>query len=273
MMPSGPEPEPWHDPAARDAAASLASRLREWRRREDASRDHAALAARVGAAIRADAAIVPAQPPHPRVNRLERPLWFAAGLAVAVAVAWFVWPPRQDGGPADWPPSVRFAAGQPAEKAALVAGLEATFGDGLAWIAEHDDRVELGLVPGGAGRGRPVAVRVVVLTRRAGEAGWRAAWQSDVVARDEAVVDVAAGPGGAGRLRLWTHALPDGGFAIDGQLTLARSPLPLEASYGGVQRPGEPRRVTGDRTGDVEWQIIQTIVPLGSVGLPPEEVG
>jgi hypothetical protein len=95
-------------------------------------------------------------------------------------------------------------------------------------------------------------------------------WQSDVIARDEEVVDVAAGSAGTGRLRLWTHALPDGAIAIDGDLSLSDATLPLRASYGGVQRPGEPRRVTGARERGIEWQVIQTAVPLG---MPRKDVG
>ncbi len=267
MTPDAPEHEP------RPVTDPLASRLRDWRRRQDAARDQAALAARIRAAIRTAAAIGPVLGVQPRGRWSERATWFTAGLAAALAIAWFAWPARQDDTGADWSPSVRFAAGQLAEKAAVVEGMEATFGDGLAWIAEHDCRVDVGLVPGGAGGGGPVAVRIVVLMRRAGEAAWRPAWQTDVVARDEQLVDVAAGPGGTGRLRLWAHALPDGAFAIDGELTLAEAAVPLEASYSGVQQPGEPRRVSGDRTSDVEWQIIQTVEPLGAASRPRGEVG
>ncbi len=257
----------------RPAADPLAARLRNWRRRQDQDRDQTALAARVGAAIRTDPGIAPAVAIPGDRRWLERSAWFAAGLAAAVAVAWFAWPARHDDAAADWPPSVRFAARQLAEKTAVVAGMEATFGTGLAWIAEHDRRVDVGLAPADAVGGGRVAVRIVVLTRQAGETRWRPAWQSDVVARDEQLVDVAAGPGGGGRLRLWTHALPDGAFAIDGELRLAHAAVPLAAAYGGVQRPGEPRRVTGNRTGDVEWQVIQTVVPLPPGGGQQGEVG
>ena len=102
---------------------------------------------------------------------------------------------------------------------------------------------------------------------------WQPAWQSDVLARDEQVVDVAAGPGGGGRLRLWAHALADGAFAIDCDLSLTDATLPFAAGYSGVQRPGEPRRVTGDRTKDVEWQIIQTVAPLAPGGRLQGKVG
>ena len=122
-------------------------------------------------------------------------------------------------------------------------------------------------------RGTALAVRIVVLSRRAGNAAWTPVWQSDVVTRDEQVVDVAAGPDGTGRLRLWTHPLPDGAIAVDGELALAAADTPVAASFSGVQRPGEPQRVTGRRTDDVEWQVIQTVVPIGSSAAGKGEVG
>jgi hypothetical protein len=246
--------------------------LRDWRRRQDVAADAAGLARRVAAAIQADATLAsPVVRVRPRSQWRERAAWFAAGIAAAVAAVVVLRPGARDDGAADWPPSVRFGADQLAGKAALVAGLEETFSGRLAWVAEHDRRVDVGLTPDETRDGsRPVAVRIVVVSRRVGDAAWTPVWQSDVVTRDEQVVDVAAGPGGTGRLRLWTHALPDGAIAVDGDLALADSDLPLRASYGGVQRPGEPRRVTGASDGGVEWQVIQTVVPLGA---PRKDVG
>jgi hypothetical protein len=261
-----------HGPHRAQPQRNLDALLRDWRRRQDATAHPDALATRVVTAMRRDsAALAPPPGPPPRRRWAERTAWFAAGIAAAVAVVLVLRSPARDEA-ADWPPTVRFAAGQVAEKATLVAGMEDTFGAGLVWIAEHDRRVEVGLVPGALPPvgGGGVAVRIVVLARRDGEAAWRSVWQSDVLARDEQVVDVAAGPEGTGRLRLWTHPLPDGAIAVDGELALTDAPLALRASYGGVQRPGEPRRVTSHRADGVEWQVIQTVVPLASAR---EDVG
>ena len=260
------------DLESRRPTDALDATLRDWRRRQDEAVEPAALARRVTAAIRADAALVsPAAPMPPRNRWPERAAWFAAGIAAAVAAVIVLRPGDRDDVTADWPPSVRFAAEQVAGKAALVAGLEETFAGHLAWVAEHDDRVDVGLAPDVARTGAPaVAERIVVLARPAGTAAWKPVWQSDVIAREEEVVDVATGSGGTGRLRLWTHSLPDGAIAIDGDLSLADATLPLRASYGGVQRPGEPRRVTGAREGEIEWQVIQTAVPIGA---PRKDVG
>jgi hypothetical protein len=251
-----------HDPHRARPQKNLDALLRDWRRRQDATADADALATRVVTAMRSDSAALAPPGPPPQRRWAERTAWFAAGIAAAAAVVLVLRSPARDEA-AHWPPSVRFAAAQLAEKATLVAGMEDTFGDGLAWIAEHDRRVDVGLVPESLRRsGDAVALRIVVLSRRVGETGWTPVWQSDVITREEQLVDVPAGPQGTGRLRLWTHPLPDGAIAVDGELALTDAPLPLRASYGGVQRPGEPRRVTGNRADGVEWQVIQTVVPL-----------
>lgn len=256
-----------HDRRHPEAAGSgdgLDTVLRAWRRRQDARVDADALAARVAQAIRADAALAaPSVGPRPAGRWTDRFAWFAAGIAAAVMVAVALRNPARDERVA-WPPSVRFQPGQITAKAALVAGMEDTFGPGLAWVVEHDRRVDVGLATGAPpDAGATFAVRIVVLSRHDDEAPWTVAWQSDVLTRDEQVVDVATGTTDPGRLRLWTHALSDGAIAVDGELALTDARLRLRASYGGVQRAGEPQRVTGARTDGVEWQVIQTVVPLG----------
>lgn len=243
------------------SGADLDARLREWRRRRDAAADAAGRASRIAAAVRT-ADVAASHPVVAGPDRWgERTGWFAAGLAVAAAVACVAWWRGRDDEGANWPPSVRFAAADIAARAEVLAGMEQTFAGRLAWVAEHDQTVAVGLADG-AVAAAPVAVRIVVLTRRGAAARWEPAWQADVVVRDEQVVDVAAGAHGEGRLKLWAHCLPDGAIAVDGELTLASHAVPLRASYGGVQKAGLPCRVTGDRAADVEWQVIQTVVPL-----------
>ena len=235
--------------------------LRDWRHRQDAAADAAGRVSRIAAAIRA-ADVAPSRPVvAPPVRWVERTSWFAAGLAAAAMVAFVAWRSGHGDEAANWPPSVRFAAADIAARAEVLAGMEQTFSGCLAWVAEHDQTVTVGLADGAAAAA-PVAVRIVVLTRRGAAARWEPAWQADVVVCDEQVVDIAAGEHGDGRLKLWAQCMSDGAIAVDGELTLAPHEVPLHASYGGVQKAGLPHRMTGDRVADVEWQVIQTVVPL-----------
>lgn len=238
--------------------------LRAWRLGRDAGADIAGLRRRVEAAIR-DADLRHSPGAAPGLHRqpwIERSLWFAAGLAAAVAAVAILQP--LGGSQANWPDSVHLASAQVAGKAMLFAGLEQTFGSQMAWLVEHDRRVDVGLVAGDAfmSDGEGFALRIVLLSRQDGATAWRQVWWSDVVGRYEQVVDVPAGRSGSGRLQLWLHALPDGGVAVDGALAITDASTPMQFSFTGVQRAGEPRRVTGGRGAGFEWQLIQTVVPL-----------
>ena len=251
-------------PARSGAAVDAA--LRGWRRRQDEAAAAAGRLGRIAAAIHAADLAAAGRVFAPRTCRWgERTGWFAAGLAASAAVAFAVWRIGRPDAAADWPPSVRFAAADIVARSEVLGVMERTFDGRLAWVAEHDDTVAVGLADDAvAAFGHPVAVRLVVLARRDSSAVWEPVWRADLVVRDEQVVDVAAGPQGDGRLRLWAHCLPDGAVAVDGELELAARAMPFRASYAGVQQAGLPRRVTGDRCADVEWQVIQTVVPLVS---------
>ena len=258
MTPSG-----YDDGGGPARERSLDAMLRAWRLGRDAGADIAGLRRRVGAAIRdADLQPSPGAAAGSQQPWIERSLWFAAGLAAAVAAVAILQPFA--GSQANWPESVHFAPAQVADKAVLFAGLEQTFGSQMAWLAEHDRRVDVGLVADDASASDRAgfALRIVLLSRQDGATAWRQVWWSDVVGRYEQVVDVPAGHSGPGRLQLWLHALPDGGVAVDGALAITDANTPVQFSFNGVQRAGEPRRVTGGRGAGCEWQVIQTVVPL-----------
>jgi hypothetical protein len=248
--------------------------LRAWRLGRDAGTDIAGLRRRVGVAIRdANLRQAPVAAAGSRQQSwFDRGIWCAGGLAAALAAVAVLQP--LGGSRANWPESVCFNPGQVADKATLFAGLKQTFGNQMAWLAEHDRRVDVGLVTddASAGDGAAFALRVVLLSRQDGATVWQQVWRSDVVGRYEQVIDVPAGHSGSGRLQLWLHALADGGVAVEGALALTEANTPARLSFNGVQRAGEPRRVTGGRGAGQEWQLIQTVVPLPQPAIS-EKVG
>ena len=210
------------------------------------------LRARVAAAVRESALLdlPPVLPGRRAAGVWGRVAWFAMGAAAAV-LAVCVFQPGDQGGrpmavrqePAEsLPPLAEFPAAELAEKSRLLAGMEELFGGRLAWLAENGGegkQVQLGLLPEGALlRGaKPMAVRVVVFTRKTGSPDWKPVWQADLVAHDEQLVELPQDNVAGATLRLWTQRLPDGLIAVDSELALGGR-LPVRSSFSGSPARG-----------------------------------
>jgi hypothetical protein len=143
----------------------------------------------------------------------------------------------------------------------LLAEVERLFDDHLAWVAETNNDVSLGIEPSGSsGSDRPrVAVRVVVMQRSSPTDPWLAIWKGDVAARAEELVQVDS-PGDGSQLKLWTYVLPDGAVSVDSELAMPGAPAMWKSTS--VQQPQVPLQVLSNRQGDAEYQVWQTAAVL-----------
>jgi hypothetical protein len=200
--------------------------------------------------------------------------WFAMGAAAAIVAVCVFQTRNQEGRPMagrqepveNLSALVQFPSSQLAEKGKLLAGVEELFGGRLAWLAEDGGKgqtVQLGLLPEGEVlRGaKPVVVRVVVLARQGGSLDWKPVWRADLVTHEEQLVEVPQDTPGGARLRMWTQPLPDGLIAVDSELAFDGQ-LPVRSRFSGIQRGGVPQRVFSAQTGDVEYEVYQTVAPL-----------
>jgi hypothetical protein len=144
----------------------------------------------------------------------------------------------------------------------LFAEMERLFDSRLAWVAETENEVSLGIDPSPqhASSGQRVGVRVVVLKRDLATAPWKAVWTGDVAARSEEFVSLASESGGA-RLNLWTFVLPDGAVTVDMELAGLGAESATWRSNS-VQQPQVPIAVLSARQGNAEIQIWQTAIVL-----------
>ena len=209
--------------------------------------------------------------------------------AQPVAMRQDTMPQEQSPALSHWSHGAEFQPSQLADKARLLAGVEELFGGRLAWVAEEGGQVQLGLLdaardgqpesPGSNSEAaahrvvdrtgdnhagdnvKPMAVRVVVLTRKAGSSDWKPLWAADVVTHDEQLVELPPAKTGGPTLRMWTQRLPDGLFAVDCELALSDR-LPLHSSFSGVQRGAVPQRIFLLQGDDAEYQVYQTVAPL-----------
>jgi len=204
-------------------------------------------------------------------KRLSFVLAGAAAAAVCLAIALRALGPRTTAPEKSADEIVLREAGLDKEQilsqARLFARLNEVFTGRLAWVAETDGRVELGVddrqPP--SRNVRPIAVRLVVMDRAAGQSAWHRAWTADLMLECEERVEIRPQDQARRGLAVWAHVLPDGMIAVDASLEL--SPSCPEVSYSGVERPGATQRIFHGSAAGREFEVYQTVVLL------PKEMG
>jgi hypothetical protein len=141
----------------------------------------------------------------------------------------------------------------------LLSEMDRLFDERLAWVAETNETIALGLDEKSFARGPHVVVRVVVLKRSPDANSWQPVWTGDVVSRSEERVQIRSASD-ASRLSLWTHVLPDGAVAVDTELGLESNGPVWNSST--VQQSLVPLQVLSARAQGGEFQIWQTAALL-----------
>jgi hypothetical protein len=187
-----------------------------------------------------------------------------AGVALVVASA--LWPSSRQKSLATPLPA---AVNQIPQRhlSVLLAETKSLFGQRLAWVAETDQDVSLGLDESDL---QPpadthVAVRVVVFQRGSRQDAWRPIWKGDVLTRAEELIHVTSSSDGS-QWSLWTHVLPDGAVSIDSELAVPKRDLASWKTTS-VQQPQVPCRLVATQRGGDEFQVWQTaaVVPANAV--------
>jgi hypothetical protein len=161
----------------------------------------------------------------------------------------------------DHPAAARVGAAVLAAKRRLLSEARDLFDNQLAWIADGEDEVLIEVfdsVPPTSDEF--LLVRIVVAERASPESPWSTVWQTDVISRNKAVVEVASKELS---LALWTYQLPDGEIAVDMELQLERQ-TPIQVSSHAVLHAGQPRYVDCSTDNGIERCVFQTAMPLSS---------
>jgi hypothetical protein len=162
------------------------------------------------------------------------------------------------------PASALLPAAVVAAKQQLLNETNAIFDDRLAWIADGKRDVVLEVFdrdhPGGEGF---ILVRVVVAQRSSPGSAWSTVWQTDVISRHDALVEVGPENLDGGSLLLWTHQVAGGEIAVEMDF-LSKSDSQLTSSSSAILRIGEPKQVTCSAVEGVECCVFQTAVPLAT---------
>ena len=208
--------------------------------------------------------------------------WFSVGAAVAVLVMAF-WslctsrPGEQYGGQpggTDGQPQVAEASAsltgqQLAAAATLFAEMQHVFSRELAWVAEADGTVCVGLdshFPSEPGPAPAIVVRIVLVSRKEGELTWKVLRKMDVVTRSEQRVELSPEELSGAKVVLWAYPLAEGLILLDSSLVLD-APIRASSSTSEVLRAGSPIQLLSVQTGDAEYRVFQTAeVMAGKAG-------
>jgi hypothetical protein len=143
----------------------------------------------------------------------------------------------------------------------LIDEMARVFPDQLAWVAETQQRVWIGLESEAASPSSQPTLAVRVVVARRTQQGWTCVWSADVISQQEQVVRLARDAGSEAEFSVWTYLLPDGLVAVDSRLDY-QGAAAFESHSSGVQRPGVPKAVGTLQPG--EYQVFQTVVVMDS---------
>jgi len=208
-----------------------------------------------------------------------RVAWFCLGAAAAVFVACLLWPEPQAVSPGavhvpreqenGIPEFATMKRDELRARAVLLEEMENLFPGQLRWVAESGDKVSVGLLSEAMPAVRktaPVAIRMVVVSRKTSRRDWTPVWMVDIVSRGEEVVALTPESSGAGELLLWTYPMSDKMVAVDGSIALP-DPKPVHSSFSGIQEEGTTKAVLSVQADDVEYRVFQTVTVMdGKVG-------
>ncbi len=152
-------------------------------------------------------------------------------------------------------------------KSVLLAEMESLFDQQLAWMAETDNRLEIGFDRSQLSHTdrsqdpAHFAVRVIVEQRQQGTNVWQSAWAMDVVSRNEELVRVTSGKANGHELQVWTYRLPDGAIAVESMLQLDGT-RPFRAQASGLHQNTKPLKVVTAQDNGTEYRVFQTVALL-----------
>jgi len=205
-----------------------------------------------------------------------RLVWVGVGVAaslLAAAILIRAWSAggREEGLRADNRDPLPGAASDTPElalKAALFSEMAGIFEGNLAWLAETDGKVILGVESQPRRTemdAEPITIRVVAMVRKPGQTAWEQRWSVDCIVRNEELAEFSPPDTGGDELAIWAHVLPDGVIAVDSSLRWENNGGQT-MSQSTIHQSRAPQ-VFEFRTDQAEYQVFQTAARL------PKEVG
>jgi hypothetical protein len=147
----------------------------------------------------------------------------------------------------------------------LFEEMDRLFNGNLRWVAESNGEMGIGVEEEREQLDTPPAlVRLTVMARSVGASEWREVWQSDVMVREQDLVEVSPGHS-SDTVSLWVFPLEDGNISIDTTVAI-NTPIQIQASESTVATPGMPIQVASVTEQGTEYRVYQTVVLLEQGG-------
>lgn len=206
-------------------------------------------------------------------------VWLAQSVPVKRSHPWLV-----EKAQAAFPDYARLNDDQIQRRTVLHSEMKELFGQQLAWLAETDERVEVGLSdrpPATSDESRwgdaaiPLFVRVVIEKRAASQKDWELAWTVDVVSQSEELIELAPEVSNGTSMRLWAYALPDGVFAVESELVFSNEGTSrpvmnseeveiFRSESFNIQQNRIPSAMLLTGSDGVQYRVLQTVAGLKS---------
>ncbi len=152
------------------------------------------------------------------------------------------------------------------EHATLFHEVERMFADDLRWVASTNTGMQMGIQPVSVGlhaNASPMLIRTVVLQRRNTQSPWREILKTDVLTRNEEMVELAQKQDSPNRLMLWAYTLPDAKVVVESKIVVDGH-MAIDTSISKVLTPGKPVQVFRLKTKDGECRVFQAVMPLSA---------
>ena len=247
--------------------------LHDWgRRNEPTTAQVDDLQARVmkGLKSSASASNLPLKPSaiaHPvlRFSTTRGMLEVIVAFAASLIVAFWISQLSEFGGNTISSEATDVVAANSVDQQSLFAELDRMFDGRWRWLSEINGRVHLQTDELNDTSTEPgLSVRLTVIRRRPGQAGWTVVWEASVLSHTDEWVQLPKDLMAGATISVWSHELPDGSVLVESDVALTK-PVALQLAEPHIYGPmPQSARLWSAQRADGDFQLIQSISRLES---------
>lgn len=154
---------------------------------------------------------------------------------------------------------------QTQQRRRILDEFQGVFDRQIAWIADVDGELKVGLAPTGQNKSAPdhryLAIRLTLLSSTPSQTGWEVEQSYEVLASTEELLQVPLSTDDDSKLTVWAYPVEDGLVSIETKCHLAGAySQQVDASH--LQTFGQHNRIHTFEKDGIEYRLYQTAVLL-----------